>query len=121
MGVLYIVVPLDDEEREWLKEAGVTLPRGRQRTRNPTPAEIREVCDALDGFKVKYKSSTKNKFWQAIIEGIKGRDRNRGTIVNIDNWGGSEERRTRSCSRRVTPLSSSISSTVCQSNVGRWW
>ncbi|HKB04982.1 MAG TPA: hypothetical protein VKD90_22355 [Gemmataceae bacterium] len=89
MGVLYIVEPLDAEIREWLSEEGVALPRGR----NPTPAEIRAVCDALDGFRVKYIASTKKKFWQAVVEGRKGRDRERWTILNIEKWGGSEDRR----------------------------
>jgi hypothetical protein len=93
MGVIYLVDPLDDEQREWLSEEGVALPGGTQRGRNPTPAEVREVCDALEGFRVSYNASAKNKYWQAEIQGIKGRDRNRGTLLNIDKWGGSEQRR----------------------------
>jgi hypothetical protein len=93
MGVFYLVEPLDDEQREWLEAEGVALPSSAARSRNPTPAEIREVCDALPGFRVGYNASAKNKFWQANVTGIKGRDRNRGTLLNIDNWGGSEQRR----------------------------
>ncbi|MGB7161034.1 MAG: hypothetical protein WBD40_23435 [Tepidisphaeraceae bacterium] len=93
MGVFYLVDPLDDDDREWLGEVGVALPRGAKSGRNPTPAEIREVCDALEGFKTTYNASAKSKFWQADVEGIKGRDRDKGTLLNIDKWGGSESRR----------------------------
>jgi hypothetical protein len=94
MGVFYLVDPLDDEEREWLESEGVALPRGgAKRGRNPTPAEIREVCDALEGFRVEYNASVKDKFWQAVIEGIKGRDRRRWAVLSIDKWGGSEQKR----------------------------
>lgn len=93
MGVFYLVEPLDDEQREWLQEVGVQLPRGKAKGRNPTPAEIREICDALDGFEIEYNNSTKNKFWQANVSGNIKPTRNRGTLLNIDNWGGSESRR----------------------------
>jgi hypothetical protein len=93
MGVFYLVDPLDDEQREWLSDEGVALPRGSKHGRNPTPGEIRAACDALDGFKVKYNSSAKNKFWQADVESLKGRDRSRGTLLYIETWGGSEQRR----------------------------
>jgi hypothetical protein len=93
MGVFYLVDPLGDDEREFLSAQGAALPRGAKPGRNPTPAEIRQICDVLDGFKVTYNASAKNKFWQATVEGIKPKDRNRGTLLNIDNWGGSETRR----------------------------
>jgi hypothetical protein len=93
MGVLYVVAPLGAAEREWLTGQGVPLPSGRKRGRNPTPAEVRAVCDRLDGFRVEYHASAEKKFWQAVIRGAKGRDRARGTILNIDDWGGSEDRR----------------------------
>ena len=95
MGVLYLVEPLDDETREWLESEGVKLPRGggKQKGRNPTPAEVRAVCDGLAGFKVKYNASAKGKFWQANVQGAQGADRKRATLLNIDNWGGSEDRR----------------------------
>ena len=93
MGVLYIVEPLDDEGREWMGSEGVALLRGHESGRNPTPAEIRAVCDALDGFRVDYNLSTKKKIWQADIEGFKGPNQNRGTLLDIDSWGGSEQER----------------------------
>jgi hypothetical protein len=95
MGVIYFVDPLDAETRDWLTAEGVELPRGLRRGRNPTPAEVREVCDALDGFRVEYRSSAEKKFWQADVRGVKGRDRARWTLLNIDKWGGSETRRSK--------------------------
>jgi hypothetical protein len=92
MGVFYIVEPLDDEQREWLGEVGAKLPPGKEKGRNPTPKEVRAVCDALEGFGVTYNASAKGKFWQAGVEEDKGRNR-RGTLLNIDKWGGSEDRR----------------------------
>ena len=93
MGVFYLVDPLDDDGREWLEVVGVALPKPGPRGRNPTPTEIREVWDALDNFAVTYTASAKGKFWQADVTGRKGADRKRGTLLNIDNWGGSESRR----------------------------
>ena len=93
MGVFYLVEPFEDEQREWLEEAGVEMPQDAGKRRNPTPAEIRAVCDSLEGFGVEYNSSAKNKFWQANVEGNTKATRNRGTLLNIDNWGGSESRR----------------------------
>ena len=96
MGVLYIVQPLDDELREWIEGEGGTLPSGasaKQKSRNPTPAEIRKVCDALEGCKGTYNASAKGKFWQANVEGVGRANRDRCTLLNIDPWGGSETRR----------------------------
>ena len=95
MGVFYVVEPLDDELREWAEREGVALPpgRGKRTARNPTPAEIRAVCAALDGYRVTYNASTKHKFWQADVEGATGANSKSGTLLNIDQWGGSETRR----------------------------
>ena len=93
MGVFYLVEPFDGADLEWLEAEGVTIPDGAGQGRNPTPAEIREVCDGLEGVGVTYSASAKEKFWQADVAGLKGADRKRGTLLNIDNWGGSESRR----------------------------
>jgi hypothetical protein len=95
MGVFYVVDPLDDEGREWMAAVGVSLPRGRQGGRHPTPAEVRDVCDSLDGFRVEYNVSAKKKIWQADVQGIKGPDRQRGTLLDVEKWGGSEQKRHR--------------------------
>ena len=93
MGMFYLVEPFDEGEREFLEEEGAALPPGGRTSRNPTPAEIRAVCDALEGFGVEYTSSARKKFWQANVHGLKGGDRNRATLLNIDKWGGSENGR----------------------------
>jgi hypothetical protein len=91
---MYLVEPYGPEASQWLAESGVDVPPGKPKPgRNPTPAEIREVCDALDGFKTEYKSSAAKKWWQATIAATKGRDSDRWTVLNIDQWGGSESRR----------------------------
>jgi hypothetical protein len=95
MGVFYIVDPLDDEGRDWLGETGVALPRGRQDGRHPTPAEIRAVCDNLDGVRVDYNVSATKKVWQANVQAVKGPDLDRGTLLDVDKWGGSEQERQR--------------------------
>jgi len=92
MGMFYMVDPFTADDREYLESEGVEMPRRAKPARNPTPAEIRQVCDALDGFDVKYNASKKGKYWQAAIEG-KGKNRNKGTLLNIEKWGGSEDRR----------------------------
>jgi hypothetical protein len=119
MGVFYVVEPLDDEGREWMSSQGVALPRGREGGRDPTPAEIREVCGSLTGFRVAYHVSAKKKVWQAAVVGINGPDRRRGTLLDIESWGGSGSA-TGSCSRRVTPRSSSESCTGCRPGAARW-
>ena len=95
MGVFYIVDPLDDEGREWLGAVGVALPRRRQDGRHPTPAEVREVCDALAGYRTEYNVSAKKKVWQADVQGVKRADRHGGTLLDVDKWGGSEQKRQR--------------------------
>src|SRR5262245_58999485 len=93
MGVYYLVEPYDDEEREWLEAEVAMLPKGKQRSRNPTPSEIRQVLDALDGFKTEYNVSAKKKIWQAMVQGTKGPDKKRWAALEIEKWGGTEERR----------------------------
>lgn len=106
MGMFYLVEPFDpaDEQCEWLESEGVKLPPGNKAGRNPTPAEVREVCDALTGFAVHYNISAGEKYWQAEVAGIKGPDRKRGTLLNIDRWGGSENRRYKISFEKGDPL-----------------
>ena len=93
MGVMYFVEPFDDAEREWLEAEGVEMPRKKQSSRNPTPKEVRTVCDEIEGCRVKYTSSAKNKWWQADVESTNRRGRDRWASLTIEKWGGSEDRR----------------------------
>jgi hypothetical protein len=67
MGVFYHVEPLDDEMAALLGEMGADVPESDGTSRNPTPAEVREVCAALRDFEVEFNVK-RGSFWQAVIE-----------------------------------------------------
>lgn len=87
MGVLYHVEPLDEEMAGLLHAMGEKLPDADLPSRNPTPQEVRAVCDALRGYTVEYNITPKAR-WQAIIEGKGGED---GTILNIEKFNAAED------------------------------
>lgn len=90
MGVLYCVVPLDDEIAGHLRDSGETVPTADEPARNPTPREIRAVCDALRGQRVQYNVKP-GSFWQAVVEGATEPEREPWTLLNISKFSGSEE------------------------------
>ena len=67
MGVLYSVIPVDgaEEMERWLKRVGVVLPSELQTSRNPTPHEIRQTLDGINGHTVRYLIG--DTYWQADI------------------------------------------------------
>jgi hypothetical protein len=90
MGVLYTVVPLDDEIAGYLRDSGGTVPTAAEPARNPTPREISAVCDALRGQRVHYNVNP-GSFWQAVVEGVTGSEREPWTLLNISTFSGSED------------------------------
>jgi hypothetical protein len=88
MGVFYHVEPFDDEVGSFLEEMGAAVPASDEPSRNPTPAEVREVCAALRGFEVVFNVKAKSH-WQAVIEGTDGDE---GTILNVEKFRGAEDK-----------------------------
>ena len=89
MGVLYHIEPLDEEMASLLEEMGAAVPRSAGPSRNPTPAEVRDVCAALRDHKTEFNVKPKSH-WQAIIEG-RARDGG-GTILNVEKFKGAEDK-----------------------------
>jgi hypothetical protein len=90
MGVLYTVVPLDDEIADYLRDCGGAVPNANRPARNPTPGEIRAVCDALRGQLVQYNVNP-GSYWQAVVEGATDPNSEPWTLLNISKFSGSEE------------------------------
>jgi len=90
MGVLYAIVPVDDEIADYLREMGESVPEADAAPRNPTPREIRAVCDALPGQRVHY-SFKFGAFWQAVVEGAADPEQEPWTLLNIAEFSGSED------------------------------
>jgi hypothetical protein len=91
MGVLYTVLPLDDELATYLRDEGVHVPPCPKATRNPTLLEVRAVCDRLDGFGTRYFVSQDAKHWQASIEGAANPEEEPWTLLNVSDFTGREE------------------------------
>src|SRR5262245_61044452 len=88
MGVFYFIQPFDEEMASLFEEMGAAVPRSDEPSRNPTPAEVRKVCSTLRDFKTEFNVKPKS-FWQAVIEGKK---RDEGTILNVDDFKGGEDK-----------------------------
>jgi hypothetical protein len=88
MGVLYHIEPLDEEMASLLGEMGAAVPRSAEPSRNPTPAEVREVCRTLDDYKTEFYVKPKSH-WQAVIKGTK---RDEGTILHVEKFTGAEDK-----------------------------
>ena len=88
MGVLYHIEPFDEEMAALLKEMGAAVPKASEPSRNPTPAEVREVCRTLRDYKTEFNVKPKSR-WQAVIAGTKGDE---GTILNVEKFNGAEDK-----------------------------
>jgi hypothetical protein len=88
MGVLYSVIPLDEEVRNYLKKINIPFSNKAINGRNPMPSEIRAALNSLIGYNIEYSENGIGKFWQAFIEGV---DPNgEWTCLNILNYEGEE-------------------------------
>ena len=87
MGVFYHIEPLDEEMASLLEEMGAAVPQSAEPSRNPTPAEVREVCRTLRDYQVEFNVKPKSR-WQAVIESTK---RDEGTILNVEKFKGAED------------------------------
>jgi hypothetical protein len=90
MGVLYTVVPLDDEIAEYLRDTGGIVPPTVNPSRQPSLREVRAVCDSLPGQRVHYNVNPES-FWQAVVEGAADPEREAWTLLDISNFSGSED------------------------------
>jgi hypothetical protein len=88
MGVFYHIHPFDDEMASFLEAIGAAVPDSDEPSRNPTLAEVRDVCGALQGFKIEFNVKPKSH-WQAVIESTRGDE---GTILNVEKFKGAEDK-----------------------------
>ena len=91
MGVLYTVLPLDDEIATYLRDEGAHVPPHSKSTRNPTLLEVRAACDRLSGFRTEYFVSQDGKRWQASIEGATNPQEEPWTLLNVSDYTGRED------------------------------
>ena len=89
MGVLYTVVPLEEQIADYLLDVGATVPGWTTASRNPTPREIRTVCTALLNLKIEMLSPPVYA-WQVMIEGLRDPENEPWTILNVDHFNGDE-------------------------------
>jgi hypothetical protein len=88
MGVFYHIEPFDEEMALLLEEMGATVPNSAEPSRNPTPAEVREVCLTLRDYTTRFNVKPKSH-WQAVIQGA---TRGGGTILNVEKFKGAEDK-----------------------------
>jgi hypothetical protein len=89
MGVLYIVVPLDEQIATYIRDVGGVVPPWDRPSRNPTPQELRAVCGAMSDLKVTVYSPPGHA-WQIMIEGLKDPDNEPWTLLNVTGFSGDE-------------------------------
>ena len=89
MGVLYIVLPLDEEIAAYIREAGGVVPSLNAPSREPTPQEVRAVCCSLADFKVTAYSPPDHA-WQIMIQGLRDPDHEPWTLLNVSDFDGDE-------------------------------
>ena len=65
MGILYTVMPLDSEVRDWLRSQDIVCPAAASRW--PTRGEVRTVLEDLRGFKIKYSENGPGRRWDALL------------------------------------------------------
>jgi hypothetical protein len=90
MGVIYCVLPLDDDAEALLRNAEMAVPKFKGRARNPTPKEIRSVCQAMANVQTRVRAR-KGRFWQIDIKSTAGGKRAPATLLNIDDFSGNED------------------------------
>jgi hypothetical protein len=92
MGVFYHIAPLDGELAEFLRASGQgAAKQKKKRSREPTPAEVREACAGLADFHTEFNVRPRSSIWQAVIRGATKGNRNAGTILNVDKFNGGED------------------------------
>jgi hypothetical protein len=90
VGVLYSVFPLDDEIATYVRDTGGSVPRFKRSSRHPTPAEIRAACDALPKQRTEYNVNPTG-VWQAMVQGANDPDTEPWTLLNVQEFSGSED------------------------------
>lgn len=85
VGVLYSVLPLNDQVRVWLDNEGLEYPRGVE-GRRPSPRELAEAAASVDGFKT--DESTGKDWWQLSVSGTTDPSREAWTLVNALKFAG---------------------------------
>lgn len=89
MGVLYTIVPLDESIVPCLRDLGVSFSDFGCPSRNPTPAELRDVAAELTDLHFDLYSPPEHD-WQIMIQGKKDPDHEPWTLLNVLNFNGDE-------------------------------
>lgn len=89
MGVLYSIVPLDEQIADYLLTLDVELPSHEIPARNPTPRELRLVCNDLTDLKVTQHLSPEDA-GQITFEGLKDPENEPWTLLNVTDFNGDE-------------------------------
>jgi hypothetical protein len=92
VGVLYTVLPLTDDIRQWLRESGeCDMPEGDGR--HPTPAEVRKVISEMPGVIVEYywAPPPHAHAWQALVFTPIGPDEGPWTLANFSSFESEDE------------------------------
>ena len=90
MGVIYCIFPLDAGIADYLRELGVAVPTHDDPTRNPTPREVREVCNALTDCSVELFSRPDHA-WQMNIGGRRDPEQEPWTVLHVPDFNGRED------------------------------
>ena len=90
MGVLYIVVPLDDSITGYLRDIGVPFSESGIPSRNPTPNELREAAASLADQRVTFYIRPTHA-WQIMIEGQHDPEHEPWTLLNVTDFSGDED------------------------------
>ncbi len=89
MGVLWTVLPLDNEIKSWLEELGLAYPGGSSRL--PTGQEVKEVISSLKEFDIEIIDNGIGAHWQAAIVSKLGGRNDEWTLLNINEYSGDNE------------------------------
>jgi hypothetical protein len=89
MSVLYSILPLDEQVVAWMGEHEVTPPAGWSPGRYPTPAEVRQTLETLEGYRVDYRVTPRS--WSAVIEDTAGNSDGRWATIDSIGYAGSDD------------------------------
>lgn len=89
MGVIYCVVPLDQEIAAYLRGIDVSVPEFQAPSRNPTPRELKDICLAQSDLVVTISQPPRNQ-WQISLNGFGGPDQAPWTELNVSDFNGDE-------------------------------
>jgi hypothetical protein len=89
MGVLYTVLPLSKDARDWLDELEIPYPQ--KPSRWPTGSEIKQVLGGMTDCEIEVTGHGIGRFWQATIVRRRGTDEAQWSCLTISKYAGDEQ------------------------------